>query len=70
MLKITNENRISRRIDDIQDDSLARDGVPVVHKVFGSPSTIAAANFGYFLAMKKAAELGHPDVSTLYIYNT
>lgn len=52
---------ISHRIDDIQDNSMRRDGVPVAYRVYGTSTTLNSVGFGYFLAMKKAAEL-HPDV--------
>ena len=41
-----------QRIDDIEDNSLLRRGLPVAHKIYGVPLTINCANFVYFLVMK------------------
>ena len=54
-------------IDDIEDNSKLRRGVPVAHKIFGIPLTINSANYVYFAAMKKALTLEHPDVIRLLI---
>ena len=35
-------------IDDIQDNSKLRRGVPVAHNIYGVPLTINAANYIYF----------------------
>jgi geranylgeranyl diphosphate synthase type 3 len=40
-------------IDDIEDDSMLRRGIPVAHKIYGIPSTINCANYVYFLALQK-----------------
>lgn len=52
------------RIDDIEDNSCLRRGVPVAHSIYGVASTINAANYVLFLALEKVQQLGHPDVST------
>lgn len=52
-----------RSIDDIQDNSLLRRGVPVAHSIYGVASTINAANYGCFLALEKVQQLKHEDVS-------
>lgn len=54
-------------IDDIQDNSKLRRGVPVAHNIYGVPLTINAANYIYFLAMQKALLLRHPDVTQIFI---
>ncbi|CAF1405463.1 unnamed protein product [Adineta steineri] len=54
-------------IDDIQDNSKLRRGVPVAHNIYGVPLTINAANYIYFLAMQKATVLQHPDVTQIFI---
>lgn len=48
-------------IDDIQDNSKLRRGVPVAHSVYGVATTINSANYVYFLCMEKVVELDHPD---------
>lgn len=52
------------RIDDIEDNSCLRRGVPVAHSIYGVASTINAANYVLFLALEKVQQLGHPDVSS------
>ncbi|CAG8906703.1 unnamed protein product [Penicillium egyptiacum] len=47
-------------IDDIQDDSELRRGLPVAHKVYGIPQTINSANYAYFLAQQELIHL-KPD---------
>jgi len=44
-------------IDDIEDNSELRRGVPVAHKVFGIAQTINAANLVYFMALKDVISL-------------
>ncbi|TPX48812.1 hypothetical protein SeLEV6574_g01823 [Synchytrium endobioticum] len=41
-------------IDDVEDDSALRRGVPVAHKIYGVPATINCANYVYFIALQKA----------------
>lgn len=50
------------RIDDIEDNSILRRGVPVAHSIYGVASTINAANYVLFLALEKVQQLGHPEV--------
>lgn len=51
------------RIDDIEDNSILRRGVPVAHSIYGVASTINAANYVFFLALEKVQQLGHESVS-------
>lgn len=44
-------------IDDIEDDSQLRRGIPVAHKIYGVPQTINTANYVYFLAYQELAAL-------------
>lgn len=53
----------SFRLDDIEDNSCLRRGVPVAHSIYGVASTINAANYICFLALEKVQQLDHPDVS-------
>ena len=41
------------RIDDIEDNSVLRRGIPVAHNIFGIASTINSANYVYFLSLEK-----------------
>ncbi|RMZ77978.1 hypothetical protein DV738_g4131, partial [Chaetothyriales sp. CBS 135597] len=48
-------------IDDVQDNSTLRRGVPVAHNIFGTAQTINSANYVYFLALKELQKLEHRD---------
>ncbi|KAI4086475.1 MAG: hypothetical protein LQ344_007507 [Seirophora lacunosa] len=47
----------SLMIDDIQDGSKQRRGVPVAHSIYGAPQTINSANYAYFLAQQELFRL-------------
>lgn len=53
-------------IDDIQDNSILRRGIPVAHSIYGVASTINAANYAMIIALEKTLELGHPLATTVY----
>ncbi|KAJ8727377.1 hypothetical protein PYW07_001496 [Mythimna separata] len=53
-------------IDDIQDNSILRRGIPVAHSIYGVASTINAANYTMIVALEKTQELGHPMATTVY----
>lgn len=55
-------------IDDIQDDSVLRRGIPVAHRIYGIAQTINSANFFYFQAMKKLDKLQSRDVSAHFVH--
>jgi geranylgeranyl diphosphate synthase, type III len=57
----------SLMIDDIEDNSKMRRGVPVVHSIYGVPATINTANYVYFVALQKCQQLGRPDAVTLFV---
>ncbi|KZS87790.1 terpenoid synthase [Sistotremastrum niveocremeum HHB9708] len=44
-------------MDDVEDDSQLRRGIPVAHKIYGIPQTINTANYVYFLAFKELLAL-------------
>ncbi|KAH7910040.1 isoprenoid synthase domain-containing protein [Hygrophoropsis aurantiaca] len=44
-------------LDDIEDDSHLRRGIPVAHKIYGIPQTINTANYVYFIAYHELASL-------------
>ena len=48
------------RIDDIEDNSKLRRGIPVAHHIYGVAQTINSANYIYFLALQRTMQLGHP----------
>ncbi|KAJ3308497.1 Geranylgeranyl pyrophosphate synthase, partial [Blyttiomyces sp. JEL0837] len=53
-------------IDDVEDASDLRRGIPVAHKIYGIPSAINSANFVYFLALKKLMEMGDPGMVDIF----
>lgn len=40
-------------LDDIEDNSKLRRGIPVAHSIFGVPTVINCANYVFFLALEK-----------------
>ncbi|KIV86417.1 hypothetical protein PV11_02029 [Exophiala sideris] len=48
-------------IDDVQDGSQLRRGVPVAHNIFGVAQTINSANYVYFLALQELQRLDNRD---------
>lgn len=44
-------------MDDVEDDSELRRGVPVAHAIYGVPQTINTANYVYFLAFQELLKL-------------
>lgn len=53
-------------IDDIEDNSNLRRGIPVAHHIFGIASTINSANYVYFLGLEKTLKLGHPLATQVF----
>lgn len=53
-------------IDDIQDNSILRRGIPVAHSIYGVASTINAANYAMIYALEKTQQLGHPMATKVY----
>ncbi|KAG1136665.1 hypothetical protein G6F37_002764 [Rhizopus arrhizus] len=56
----------SLMIDDVQDDSDLRRGVPVAHHIYGVPQTINTANYVYFLALQDILKLNIPEMVAAY----
>jgi geranylgeranyl diphosphate synthase type 3 len=54
------------RIDDIQDNSILRRGIPVAHSIYGVASTINAANYVLFIALERVLSLNHSDATMVY----
>lgn len=54
-------------IDDIEDNSQLRRGVPVAHNIYGIPASINCANYVYFIALQKASNLGNPKATQVFI---
>ncbi|KAJ5727078.1 terpenoid synthase [Penicillium malachiteum] len=47
------------RVDDIQDNTLLRHGIPTAHHIFGTAQTINSANYVYFLALQEIQKLNN-----------
>ncbi|CAI7674226.1 unnamed protein product [Penicillium manginii] len=54
-------------IDDVEDNSVLRRGVPVAHNIFGTAQTINSANYVYFLALQEIQRLNNPAAIDIYV---
>ena len=54
-------------VDDIEDNSKLRRGVPVAHTIYGVASTINCANYVYFQALDKCHKLDNPKCIRIFI---
>jgi geranylgeranyl diphosphate synthase, type III len=57
----------SLMIDDIEDNSKLRRGIPVAHSIFGIPTVINAANYAYFLALEKCHALDNKQAMSMFV---
>jgi geranylgeranyl diphosphate synthase type 3 len=55
------------RIDDIQDNSTLRRGIPVAHSIYGIASTINAAIYTLLKGLQRVQNINHPDAITVCI---
>lgn len=53
-------------MDDVEDDSNLRRGVPVAHAIFGTAQTLNSANYIYFCALQELLKLNNPEVIRIY----
>ncbi|CCX06131.1 geranylgeranyl diphosphate synthase [Pyronema domesticum] len=53
-------------VDDVEDNSILRRGVPVAHSIFGVAQTINTANYVYFLALQELAKLENTACLSIY----
>ena len=53
-------------IDDVEDGSQLRRGIPVAHAIFGTAQTINSANYVYFCALQELTKLHNPDAIHIY----
>jgi geranylgeranyl diphosphate synthase, type III len=54
------------RVDDVEDSSLLRRGVPVANRIFGVAQTINSANYVYFLALRELSTLSNPKMIDIF----
>jgi len=53
-------------LDDIEDSSILRRGLPVAHLIYGQASTINCANYVMFIGLERSLALGHPDATKVF----
>lgn len=53
-------------IDDVEDNSNLRRGVPVAHSIFGTAQTINSANYVYFCALQELTKLNNPEAIRIF----
>jgi geranylgeranyl diphosphate synthase type 3 len=64
---IGNLHTASLLVDDIEDNSKLRRGVPVAHSIYGIPTTINCANYVYFLALEACHKLNNQEAMGMFI---
>lgn len=53
-------------VDDVEDGSVLRRGIPVAHSIFGVAQTINSANYVYFRALQELMNMGNPKLIEIY----
>lgn len=53
-------------VDDVEDSSTLRRGIPVAHNIFGTAQTINSANYVYFQALEELVKLNNAKVVQIY----
>ena len=53
-------------LDDIEDNSILRRGIPCAHKIYGIASTVNSANYVTMIGLEKVMELGHPEAIAIF----
>jgi len=53
-------------VDDVEDSSLLRRGIPVAHSIFGTPQTINSANYVYFKALQDLLLMNNPKLIEIF----
>ncbi|KAI9503162.1 isoprenoid synthase domain-containing protein [Coemansia spiralis] len=56
----------SLMIDDVEDNSDLRRGIPVTHKIYGVPMTINTANYVYFVALQDILQMDNPRLVEIF----
>jgi geranylgeranyl diphosphate synthase type 3 len=53
-------------VDDVEDNSRLRRGIPVAHSIFGVPQAINSSNYVYFCALQEVQKLRNPKAITVF----
>ncbi|XXH03847.1 hypothetical protein Hte_010253 [Hypoxylon texense] len=53
-------------VDDVEDNSVLRRGLPVTHSIFGTAQTLNSANYVYFCALQELQKLKNPKAVSVY----
>ncbi|KAF1921374.1 geranylgeranyl pyrophosphate synthetase [Ampelomyces quisqualis] len=53
-------------VDDVEDSSILRRGIPVAHSIFGTPQTINSANYVYFKALQDLLRMNNPKLIEIF----
>ncbi|KAF2468860.1 terpenoid synthase [Lindgomyces ingoldianus] len=53
-------------VDDVEDSSILRRGIPVANSIFGVAQTINSANYVYFKALQDLAHLANPKLIEIF----
>ncbi|KAH9892273.1 terpenoid synthase [Xylariomycetidae sp. FL2044] len=53
-------------VDDVEDNSILRRGLPVTHSIYGTAQTINSANYVYFCALQELGKLKNPKAINVY----
>ena len=64
---VRNLHTASLLVDDIEDNSKLRRGIPVAHSIYGIPHTLNTANYVYILALEKCRNLGNLEALDVFI---
>ena len=64
---VRNLHTASLLVDDIEDNSKLRRGVPVAHSIYGVPHTLNTANYVYVLALEECRNLGNLEALDVFI---
>jgi geranylgeranyl diphosphate synthase type 3 len=53
-------------VDDVEDNSILRRGIPVANSIFGVAQTINSANYVYFKALQDLMVMGNPKLIEIF----
>lgn len=54
-------------VDDIEDNSKLRRGIPVAHSIFGVPTVLNTANYAMFMALEKCHSWNNPEAMKVFV---